>query len=154
MLSQKEVGIEVLAITAPFQNCISKNGSDTINDITYIRTSQNTKNSISDQRKSVLKRLLRVYAIVFFSQQLYNTIKKEKPDVLHADAMFFCAILVGVRFVLVGVRFGLLGIRLRLLGTRFGLLRILFRWRMVLGAESMLQDAGCNIFQAAARITF
>ncbi len=56
MMSQKEVGIEVLAITAPFQNCISKKGSDTINDITYIRTSQNTKNSISDQRKSVLKR--------------------------------------------------------------------------------------------------
>ena len=94
MLSQKEVGIEVLAITAPFQNCISKNGSDTINDITYIRTSQNTKNSISDQRKSVLKRLLRVYAIVFFSQQLYKTIKKEKPDVLHAHAMFFCAITI------------------------------------------------------------
>jgi len=92
MLSQKEVGIQVLAITAPFQNCISKNGSDTINDVTYIRTSQNTENSISDQRKSVLKRLLRVYAIVFFSQQLYKTIKKEKPDVLHAHAMFFCAI--------------------------------------------------------------
>jgi glycosyltransferase involved in cell wall biosynthesis len=81
-----------LAITAPFQNCISKNGSDTINDITYIRTSQNTKNSISDQRKSVLKRVLRVYAIVFFTQQLYKAIKKEKPDVLHAHAMFFCAI--------------------------------------------------------------
>ena len=92
MLSQKEVGIEVLAITAPFQNSISKKGLDIIDDITYIRTSRNTENSISDQRKSVLKRLLRVYAIVFFSQQLYKTIKKEKPDVLHAHAMFFCAI--------------------------------------------------------------
>ena len=59
MLSQKEVGIEVLAITAPFQNSISsKKVVDTIDDITYIRTSQNTKNSITDQRKGVLQRML------------------------------------------------------------------------------------------------
>ncbi len=92
MMSQKEVGIQVLAITAPFQNCISNNGSDTINDIIYVRTSQNTKDSISDQRKSVLKRVLRVFAIFHFTKKLYHTIKKEKPNVLHAHAMFFCAI--------------------------------------------------------------
>lgn len=92
MMSQKELGIQVLAITAPFQNSISKKGIDVIDDITYIRTSQNTKNSISDQRKSVLKRVLRVFAIFYFTKKLYHTIKKEKPNVLHAHAMFFCAI--------------------------------------------------------------
>jgi len=92
MLSQKEVGIEVLAITAPFQNSISKKGLDIIDDITYIRTSQNTKNSITDLRKGVLQRIYRVFSILIFSQKLFSTIKKEKPDVLHAHAMFFCAI--------------------------------------------------------------
>ncbi len=92
MLSQKELGIQVLAITAPFQNCISKNGIDTIDDITYIRTSRNTKNSITDFRKGVLQRIYRVFSILIFSQKLFSTIKKEKPDVLHAHAMFFCAI--------------------------------------------------------------
>ena len=92
MMSQKELGIQVLAITAPFQNSISKKGIDVIDDITYIRTSQNTKNSISDQRKSVLKRVLRVFAIFYFTKKLYHTIKKEKPNVLHAHAMFFCAL--------------------------------------------------------------
>ena len=92
MLSQKEVGIEVLAITAPFQNSISKKGLDIIDDITYIRTSRNTKNSITDLRKGVLQRIYRVFSILFFSQKLFSTIKKEKPDVLHAHAMFFCAI--------------------------------------------------------------
>ena len=70
MMSQKELGIQVLAITAPFQNSISKKGIDVIDDITYIRTSQNTKNSISDQRKSVLKRVLRVFAIFYFTKIL------------------------------------------------------------------------------------
>lgn len=92
MLSQKEVGIEVLAITAPFQNSISKKGIDIINDIKYIRTSRNTKNSITDLRKGVLQRIYRVFSILIFSQKLFNTIKKEKPDVLHAHAMFFCAL--------------------------------------------------------------
>ena len=92
MLSQKEVGIEVLAITAPFQNSISKKGLDIIDDITYIRTSQNTKNSITDLRKGVLQRIYRVFSILIFSQKLFSTIKKEKPDLLHAHAMFFCAI--------------------------------------------------------------
>ena len=92
MLSQKEVGIEVLAITAPFQNSISKKGLDIIDDITYIRTSRNTKNSITDLRKGVLQRIYRVFSILIFSQKLFSTIKKEKPDVLHAHAMFFCAI--------------------------------------------------------------
>jgi glycogen synthase len=92
MLSQKEVGIEVLAITAPFQNSISKKGLDIIDDITYIRTSRNTKNSITDLRKGVLQRIYRVFSILIFSQKLFSTIKKEKPDVLHAHAMFFCAL--------------------------------------------------------------
>ena len=92
MLSQKEVGIEVLAITAPFQNSISKKGIDIIDDVTYIRTSRNTKNSITDLRKGVLQRIYRVFSILIFSQKLFSTIKKEKPDVLHAHAMFFCAI--------------------------------------------------------------
>ena len=92
MLSQKEVGIEVLAITAPFQNSISKKGLDIIDDITYIRTSRNTKNSITDLRKGVLQRIYRVFSILIFSQKLFSTIKKEKPDLLHAHAMFFCAI--------------------------------------------------------------
>ena len=92
MMSQKEIGIEVLAITAPFQNCINKNGKDTIDGITYIRTSSNTKNSITDLRKGVLQRIFRVFSIIVFSQKLFSTIKKEKPDVLHAHAMFFCAI--------------------------------------------------------------
>ena len=92
MMSQKEIGIEVLAITAPFQNCINKNGKDTIDGITYIRTSSNTKNSITDLRKGVIQRIFRVFSIFVFSQKLFSTIKKEKPDVLHAHAMFFCAI--------------------------------------------------------------
>lgn len=92
MMSQKEVGIDVLAITSPFQNSIDGGTYDTINGINYIRTSKTKLNSISDQRKSIFKRIARLFSIVNFSIALYKTIKKEKPDILHAHAMFFCAI--------------------------------------------------------------
>ncbi len=92
LLSQKEIGLEVLAITSPFQNAVSNSGVDTINGVKYIRTSKNKSNSISDKRDPFVKRLFRIFSIFPFSIKLYKTIKKEKPDVIHAHAMFFCGI--------------------------------------------------------------
>lgn len=92
LMSQKEIGLEVLAITSPFQNADSDDGMDIINGIRYIRTSKNKSNSISDKRTNFIKRLLRFFSIFPFSVKLYKTVKKEKPDVIHAHAMFFCGI--------------------------------------------------------------
>lgn len=92
LLSQTEIGLNVLAITSPFQNSISGEKEDFINQIRYIRTSKSIENSISDQKKSVLSRLARMFSIIPFTFKLYKTIKNEKPDIIHAHAMFFCGL--------------------------------------------------------------
>ena len=57
MMSQKEKGLHVMAITSPFQDSIIGDAFDSIHDITYYRTSKTDINSISDQQKSIFTRI-------------------------------------------------------------------------------------------------
>ncbi|PKA82912.1 glycosyltransferase involved in cell wall biosynthesis [Ulvibacter sp. MAR_2010_11] len=98
LMSQKEIGIEVVAITSPFQARLSNNGEDWIDGIRYLRTSKRQENAISDLKSRFFARLWKFFSIITFTQKLYITVKKENPDILHAHAMFFCglpAIFVG-----------------------------------------------------------
>ncbi len=93
LMSQKEVGIDVLAITSPFQPASLKNTTiDYINDIKYIRTSKASETKISDQQKPFFQRFFRFLLIFSFTIKLYKVVKKEQPDILHAHAMFFCGL--------------------------------------------------------------
>tara|TARA_R110000823_G_scaffold315705_1_gene451022 strand:+ start:59426 stop:60646 length:1221 start_codon:yes stop_codon:yes gene_type:complete len=92
LFSQKSIGIVVSAITSPFQHSISGEKEDVIDGIRYIRTSRKKVSSISDEKKSVFHQLAKLFSILTFSFSLYKTVKKEKPDILHAHAMFFCGI--------------------------------------------------------------
>lgn len=90
LMSQKEIGLDSVAVTSPFQ--IGKEVEETINGIRYIRTSIRTSDSISDKPKPFLKRVNKVLSIIPFSRKLNKIIKREKPDILHAHAMFFCGL--------------------------------------------------------------
>lgn len=92
LLSQKEIGLDVITVTSPFQNSIANDKIDVINGIKYIRTSKSSLNSISDTDKNIFKRILRLFVIIPFTYKLYYIIKNEKPDIIHAHAMFFCGI--------------------------------------------------------------
>lgn len=98
-MSQLELGIDVVAVTAPFQS--SRLPVDVINGVTYFRTSVGDKDSITDKRKPMARRVLRLFKIAKFYYQLKKIIKLEQPDLLHAHAMFFCglpAIWLGKKF--------------------------------------------------------
>lgn len=98
LMSQKEIGIEVVAITSGFQGSIDGQKEDNINGVRYIRTSTRKDTIITDNKKSVFIQLKKLLAIITFSFKLYRCVKKEKPDLLHAHAMFYCglpAILIG-----------------------------------------------------------
>jgi len=100
-MAQKNVGLEVVAITSPFQ--VSNGSQEEIDGIIYLRTSQNQRESISDLRKSFSERAFRFFKIFRFYFQLKEAIKSQKPDILHAHAMFFC----GLPAIFLGKRFGL-----------------------------------------------
>lgn len=98
LFSQKEIGLNIIAVTSPFQNSTSGDKEDHIDGIRYLRTSKTKISSISDKRKSLLKRVSRIFSIFRFSFSLYRIVKVEKPEILHAHAMFFC----GLPTILIG----------------------------------------------------
>lgn len=97
-MSQKELGIKVVAVTSSFQGSVDGGKQDVIDGIKYIRTSKKKSTSISDQKKSKRSQFTRILEIIPFTVKIYRIICKEKPDIIHAHAMFYCgipAILVG-----------------------------------------------------------
>lgn len=92
LMSQQEIGLDVIAITSPFQSGIKNDVEDIINGIRYIRTTKRGTNTISDKRDPVFLRILRLFQIIPFFFKIYSTVKIEKPDIIHAHAMFFCGI--------------------------------------------------------------
>ncbi|MCG2429979.1 glycosyltransferase family 4 protein [Aequorivita xiaoshiensis] len=98
LMSQKNIGLDVVAITSDFQGSVDGGKEDIINGIRYIRTTSRKETVITDNKKGVLVQLKKLFSIVSFSYKLFNCVKREKPDVLHAHAMFYCgipAILIG-----------------------------------------------------------
>ncbi|WP_418637647.1 glycosyltransferase family 4 protein [Winogradskyella sp.] len=97
-MSQKNIGLEVVAITADFQGSVNGGKEDIINGIRYIRTTSRNETVITDNKKGIYVQLKKLLSIISFSFKLYSSVKKEKPDILHAHAMFYCgipAILIG-----------------------------------------------------------
>lgn len=90
LMSQKEIGLEPVAVTSPFQ--IGDEPQESINGITYFRTSIGRKDSISDKQKPFLQRIKRLVDILPFYLKVKRIINKENPHVLHAHAMFFCGL--------------------------------------------------------------
>lgn len=92
LLSQKEIGIDVVAVTSPFQNSISGENYDIIEGVKYFRTSKVIDNSISDLPKGIFSRIARLFSIVTFTIKLHRIVNRERPDLIHAHAMFYCGI--------------------------------------------------------------
>lgn len=90
LMSQAELGIQVVAVTSPFQQALHE--EENINGIRYLRFAINRNETISDNQKSIFKRILRFFKIFSFYTKLKKVVIQESPDVLHAHAMFFCGI--------------------------------------------------------------
>ncbi len=101
LMSQMAIGLDVIAITSPFQSGQKK--EEVINGIRYLRTSVNQEDTISDKQKPFLKRMIRLFKIFPFYRKLGRVIEEEEPNVLHAHAMFFC----GLPVVLLGKKYNL-----------------------------------------------
>lgn len=92
LLSQKEIGLEVLAVTSPFQNSLGKTNPDPIDGISYWRTGASDQDSDFGMGRNLSGKFKRLFSIIPFYFKLNKLVKEQKPDVLHAHAMFFCFI--------------------------------------------------------------
>lgn len=90
LMSQNEIGLNAYGITAPYQK--SESFREEIDGIIYYRSCIRESETISDNSKSFVLRVRRLYGIVIFTLKIRKLIKQKKPDVLHAHAMFVCCI--------------------------------------------------------------
>jgi len=98
LMSQKNAGIEVLAVTSPFQG--SENFSkkiEIINGISYYRCLKiNAKETVGEKPKSFIRQVFKVFKIISFSRLIYNISKNEKVDIIHAHSTFFSGLAASV----------------------------------------------------------
>ena len=94
LLAQKAAGIGVAVVSAPGQAPqIPKNarGKESHEGIIYHR-SYLIRGAQVAQKKSSLNRLKKILAFPYFVWRVFSVSRQERPDVLHAHAMFYCAI--------------------------------------------------------------
>jgi len=91
--NQLKIGIDPIVITSPFQNPKTKGKSfEEINGIKYYRTFSNNYEIVSEGRSSFFVKIKKFFRVIKFSFKVYEIAKKEQVDIVHAHAMFFCAI--------------------------------------------------------------
>ena len=91
--NQIKIGLEPIVITSPFQNS-KRNGHsiEEIDGIKYYRTFSNNSELVKENQSSFFLQIKKFFRIISFTFKVYRVAKIEKVDVIHAHAMFFCAI--------------------------------------------------------------
>lgn len=92
--AQNKLGLEVVAVTSPFQKGYSE-AFDLIDGIVYYRCFKGFEDYGIAKPKTLLVRFRKALTIVSFFFKVFSVAQKEKPDVIHSHAMAYCAF-VGV----------------------------------------------------------
>lgn len=90
--AQRKLGLNPVVITSPFQKGEDKN-RDEIDGVSYYRTQiVGARNiSVSEQKKSFLTKILKGVSFLYFAIKVINLVRKEKIDIIHSHATFYCA---------------------------------------------------------------
>ncbi|CAA0124444.1 Alpha-maltose-1-phosphate synthase [BD1-7 clade bacterium] len=90
---QKAIGIEVVAITSPFQSGFSDAEYETVEGVKVYRAKNVICNEldISEKPKSLWSRVKKLRLLLSFARYIREVAEKEQVDVIHAHSMFFCA---------------------------------------------------------------
>jgi len=100
--SQLAEGLMPIVITSPFQAPLVKGEKeDIIEGVRYYRTFSGKESElVSEQKTGIVKQIRKAIRLVTFTVRVYKIAKKEKVDILHAHAMFFCAIAARITSIL------------------------------------------------------
>ena len=91
--NQLKIGIKPIVITSPFQNPeINGKSFEEIDGIKYYRTFSNTNELVNENKTPLFLQIKKFFRLFSFTIKVYSIAKKEKVDIIHAHAMFFCAV--------------------------------------------------------------
>jgi glycosyltransferase involved in cell wall biosynthesis len=94
LAAQRANGIEVIAITSPFQAPAEPGSSeDVIEGVSYLRTGVNENAGSVDERvgsiPGQIRKLTRLFA---FTREVQDAARRHQVDILHAHGTFFCGL--------------------------------------------------------------
>ncbi len=93
LTNQKNIGLNPFAITSPFQKGENvQNEYEFIHGIQHYRTySGKKREEVKEDSNNTWIKLKKLFRILNFKNEITKVVLKEKPEILHAHAMFFCA---------------------------------------------------------------
>lgn len=94
LLAQRKAGLEPIVVSSPSQQPVEIDKAisyEVINSTKYYRSFLFNNLKVGE-KSSFLIKLKKILAFPFFIYKVYVVCKKEKPDILHAHSMFYCAI--------------------------------------------------------------
>tara|TARA_B100000900_G_scaffold53214_1_gene39429 strand:+ start:12620 stop:13807 length:1188 start_codon:yes stop_codon:yes gene_type:complete len=103
--SQLREGVRPIVITSPFQPPFVKDSiKEDLDGITYYRTYfGNHGEIVSENKTPFFTQILKIMRFFSFVISVYKIVKEEKPDIIHAHAMFFCAFAAKISSVILKV---------------------------------------------------
>ena len=91
--NQLKIGVEPIVITSPFQKPFEKGKTEEIyNGVKYYRTFSNENEVVKEKLTDFTTQIKKMFRIFHFVFQVIKIAKKENISILHAHAMFYCAI--------------------------------------------------------------
>jgi len=91
--NQLKIGIMPIVITSPFQKPFKQGKVEEVNnEVKYYRTFSNENEVVKEKLTDFITQLRKMLRIFYFTFQLIKIAKKENVSILHAHAMFYCAI--------------------------------------------------------------
>ena len=99
---QEKFGVEVFALTSPFQSSsVAQDKIEVFDGVKYYRSFLAGDYEFLKMKKGLRKRLNKIIPIIHYYKQAAQTIRKENIDLIHAHSAFFC----GITGVLLSWRF-------------------------------------------------
>jgi len=93
VMSQKEIGLNPIIVSSPFQNGESTSNPELINKVAHYRTYNNKPiQLVTESKSSLITRINKFSSIFSFYRKVNSIVKEENPNILHAHATFFCGI--------------------------------------------------------------
>jgi glycogen(starch) synthase len=94
LINQNNIGITPVAITSPFQRGFEiNNGVEILDGIKFYRTYSGVRNEeVKEDANGFYTKIRKFLRILSFRKNILKVVALEKPDIIHAHAMFFCAL--------------------------------------------------------------
>jgi len=93
VMSQRHAGMEPIVVTSPFQRGYSEAPEETIEGVKYYRTyNGRADQEVSERGKPLSVRISKVMSIFRFAWRVAAIARREKADVIHAHATFYCGL--------------------------------------------------------------